>query len=43
MTNNNNDTSPTEETGINRKLFQGIIENSNLPLKDKEKIGKFKE
>jgi hypothetical protein len=42
MTNNSN-TSPIEETGLNRKFFEEVIENSNLSPEDKKKIGKFKD
>jgi len=42
MTNeNNNNTSSTETTGINRQFFEGLIKNSSLPEEDKKKIGEF--
>ena len=44
MTNENNNTSLTQETGINRKFFENLIENANhIPLEDKKKIGEFKD
>nr|CAG8493008.1 5786_t:CDS:10 [Entrophospora candida] len=39
MTNENNNTSLTQETGINRQLFKEII--SNLPEEDQKHIGEF--
>ena len=43
MTNENNNTSSIKETGLNRKVFEEIIENTNLSSEDKKKIGEFKE
>lgn len=44
MTNeNNSNISQIEETGINRKFFEEVIETSNLSSEDKKKIGEFKE
>jgi len=43
MTNENNDTSPIEETGINRKFFESLVESSNLSPEDKKGLGEFKD
>jgi len=42
MTNENNNNTSLE-TGINRQFFEEVIQNSNLSLEDKKKIGEFKD
>jgi hypothetical protein len=43
MTGNNN-TSPIQETGLNRKYFEDLVINaSHLSLEDKKYIGEFKD
>jgi|SRR6185312_4444808 len=41
--NNENNNNTSLETGINRQFFEEVIQNSNLSLEDKKKIGEFKD
>ena len=41
--NNENNNNTSLETGVNRQFFEEVIQNSNLSLEDKKKIGEFKD